>query len=380
VSISVALVGSNDRGLVMALRQRGFRASPLALAELETAHPQGSKGPDAFVFDIRGLERLPREVAHAKKLFPTTGMVILASALDPAAMLEAMRVGVNEWVAEPVNLEDLDAALHRVARAVTKPMMGRAIAVLGAKGGVGSTTVAVNLATALRRLSSQPTLLIDLHLAHGDAAVFVGIEPRFSVLDAIENIHRLDETYLKGLVSATKAGPDLLASSNRRLQGIVETMRVRALIEFATTAYSFVVLDCPRADATMVEAIDAASMVIVVANQELATLRSASRIAADLRMRCGAERVKLAISRFDPESDITVPDVEQVMGGPVKYVFPSDYRAAVAALNKGEPLFTQNHGRLAATFDQVAREIGGLPAKTREAGRAGLFAMLGGRR
>jgi pilus assembly protein CpaE len=380
VSISVSLVGSNDRGLLAALRQRGFRATAISLGDLETAHSPGSKGPDAFVFDIRGLDRLPREVAQVKKLFPTTGVVIAAAALDPAVMLEAMRVGVNEWVAEPVSVDELEAVLRRVARVVTKPMMGRAIAVLGAKGGVGSTTVAVNLATALRRLSSQPTLLVDLHLAHGDAAVFMGVEPRFSVLDAIENIHRLDETYLKGLVATTKGGPDLLASSNRRLQGAVETMRVRALTEFATTAYNHVVLDCPRADATMVEAIDVASMVVVVANQELATLRSASRIASDLRMRCGAERVKVAISRFDPQSDISVADVERVMGGPVKYVFPSDYRAAVAALNKGEPLFVQNHSRLAATFEEVARELGGLPAKAKEASRAGLFTLLGGRR
>jgi pilus assembly protein CpaE len=118
----------------------------------------------------------------------------------------------------------------------------------------------------------------------------------------------------------------------------------------------------------------------VVANQELATLRSASRIAADLRTRCGAERVKVAISRFDPQSDISIADVERVMGGPVKYVFPSDYRAAVAALNRGEPLFVQNHSALAATFEEVARELGGLPVKAREAGRSGLFAMLGGRR
>jgi pilus assembly protein CpaE len=373
-------VGSSDRDLVPALRQRGYKTSDVMLQELDAAHPPGSKGPDAFVFDIRELDRLPREIGQAKKTFPATGIVIIARALDPTVMLEAMRLGVTEWVAEPIQLDELDEALRRVARAVTRPMLGRAIAILGAKGGVGSTTVAVNLATALRQASSRPTLMVDLHLAHGDAAVFMGVEPRFSVLDAIENIHRLDETYLKGLVVSTRSGPDLLGSSSRPLRGAVDTMRVRALIDFATTAYSYVVLDCPRADATMVEAIDAASMVVVVANQELATLKSASRIAKDLRLRCGTDRVKVAISRFDPQSDISVADVEKVMGGPVKYVFPSDYRAAVSALNRGEPLFSQNHSQLAATFDQVAREMGGLPVKSKETGRSGgLFGMLGRR-
>jgi pilus assembly protein CpaE len=381
VAISVTIVGSGDQELVAALRHRGFRASHVALGDLDSAHAAGSKGPDAFVFDIRGMERLPREVAHVKRQFATSGVVIVAPALDPTAMLEAMRMGVNEWVTEPVDLDELDAAVKRVARAITRSMAGHAVAVLGAKGGVGSTTVAVNLATAIRQASGRPTLLLDLHLAHGDTAVFLGVDPRFSVLDALENIHRLDETYLKGLVTSTKAGVDLLGSSNRPLQGGVETMRVRTLIDFATTAYPFVVLDVPRADPTMVEAIDAAGSVMVVANQELATLRSATRIAGELRMRCGAERVKVAISRFDPQSDITLPDVEKVMGGPVKYVFPSDYRAAVAALNRGEPLFVQNHSRLASTFDQVAREIAGLPTqKAKEKGSGGgLFGILGRR-
>jgi Flp pilus assembly CpaE family ATPase len=130
----------------------------------------------------------------------------------------------------------------------------------------------------------------------------------------------------------------------------------------------------------MIEAIDAASTVVVVANQELATLRSASRIANDLRMRCGADRVKLALSRFDPLSDIRQADVERVLGGPVKYVFPSDYRTAVAALNRGEPLMLGHHGRLCESFEEFARDVAGLPARSKETAKAGLFGLLGGRR
>ncbi|MGE0460833.1 MAG: CpaE family protein [Vicinamibacterales bacterium] len=378
--IAVSLVGSDDRDLLMGLRERGLRVAQVGLSELDMVHPIGSKGPDAFVFDVRGLSRLPREIGQVKRQFPSAGTVIVARALDPTEMLEAMRMGVNEWVAEPLQLTDVDAAIHRVARVVTKPLMGRTIAVLGAKGGVGSTTVAVNLATALRAASGQPTLLMDLHLAHGDAALFFGAEPRFSVLDALENIHRLDETYFKGLVTTTKAGPDLLGSSNRALLGTIEAMRVRSLIEFAATAYRHVVLDCPRADATMIEAIDSASTVVVVANQELATLRAASRIANDLRLRCGPDRVRLALNRFDPLSDIRQPDVERVLGGPVKYVFPSDYRTSVASLNRGEPLMLQPEGRLGEALDDFARDVGGLPARPKDATKSGLFGLLGGRR
>jgi pilus assembly protein CpaE len=129
------------------------------------------------------------------------------------------------------------------------------------------------------------------------------------------------------------------------------------------------------------EALDSTATVLVVANQELATLRSASRLAATLRQRCGTHRVKLAINRFDTESEIGRKDVERVMGGPIAYTFPSDYRAAVAALNKGEPLVLQNHTRLSAAFDEVARDLAGLGPAQRESARSGgFFARLGGRR
>jgi pilus assembly protein CpaE len=380
VQIAVTLVGSEDRALLMGLRERGFRVAPVAAADLDTTHPPDSKGPDAFVFDTRALSRLPREVGQAKRHFPGAGIVVVARALEPTEMLEAMRLGVSEWVAEPFNLEEVSAAIRRVARTVApKPVTGRTVAVLGAKGGVGSTTVAVNLAAALQA-EGQSTLLMDLHLAHGDAALFCGVDPRFSVLDALENIQRMDETYFKGLVTPTKAGPDLLGSSTRAVQGSVDAMRVRALLEFGAAAYRYVVLDCPRADAAMIDALDAVSTILVVANQELSALRAASRMASALRMRCGADRVKLAIGRFDAQSDIKLPDVEQVLGGPVKYVFPSDYRTAVAALNRGEPLIVQHQGRLADAFHACAREIAGVTPPPKEAARAGLFGLLGARR
>ena len=308
--------------------------------------------------------------------------MIVARTLDPADLLEAMRMGVNEWVAEPLNLDELAAAIQRVAKPTLRPQIGRSIAVIGAKGGIGSTTVSVNLATCLRRTSKQPTLLIDMHLAHGDAAVFLGVEPRFSIVDALENIHRLDEAYLKGLVTTTKPGVDLLSSSSNLLRGSFDTARVRTLLELASTTYRYVVLDCPRSDATMLEAIDTASQIVVLANQELTTLRTASRILTGLRQRCGNDRVKLALTRLDPKAEIGQTDVERVLGSPVKYVFPNDYQSSLRAITRGEPLILQNHSRLAASFERIARDLGGLAAaeQQKDSAKQGLFGRLGSRR
>ena len=136
------------------------------------------------------------------------------------------------------------------------------------------------------------------------------------------------------------------------------------------------VIDCPRSDPSVIDALDIASTVVIVANQELPTLRSASRLAAMLRQRCGAQRVKLAISRFDAESEIGRKDVERVLGGTINFTFPSDYRAAVGALNKGEPLVSAMAGKLAVSFDDAARELAGLPATSRDTVKTGLFGRM----
>lgn len=377
---SVTLLGSTDRGLAIALRDRGFVVHENTLTAAVAAHAATNKGPDVFIVDIRLHTGLPREVGSLRRHYPQAGIVIVAKTLDAAVMLDAMRMGVSEWVPEPVVLDDLETAIRRVARPAVGSVAGRAVAVLGGKGGVGCTTVAVNLAAALHRATGEPTLFVDLHMAHGDASVYLGVEPRFSVLDALENIHRLDQSYMKGLVTPTAAGIDLLAAANRPQHNAIDTLRIRALIEFVTTTYPWVVLDCARTDGTLMEALDATTTVLVVANQELATLRSASRLAATTRQRCGEQRVRLVINRFDPESDIGRKDVEKVMGGAIAHTLPSDYRASVTALNKGEPLTMHNHSRLAQAFEDMARDIAGLGPAARDGRSGGFFSRLGGRR
>ena len=164
------------------------------------------------------------------------------------------------------------------------------------------------------------------------------------------------------------AGPHLLASSDRALVQSSSVQRVRSLVEFATQLYRYVVLDVPRSDAAALDALDQAARIVVVANQELATVRNASRIAAALRQRYGNERVTVIVNRVDQHAEIGRDDVEKVVGTRVLHSVPSDYRMALRALNKGRPLALDNHNKLAASFRELARDLAG--ARARAAGRA----------
>ena len=375
--MKVLLTGSQDQSVLAGLRERQVHAMPIDIADVENAT---GTGPDAIVIDIRQLPRLPREIAAIHRRFPNTGIVILAKTLDSADLLAAMRMGANEWVSEPLVHDELIAAIRRVARVPDARVVGKMFAIVGAKGGVGSTTVAVNLATSMTLVAKEPALLIDLHHAYGDAAVFLGVDPRFSVLDALENIDRLDEMYLRGLISPTPSGADLLASGHRLAGAVFEVRRLRRLLDVATSMYRFVVLDCPRAESSVLEAIDAASQIVVVANQELTTLRTATRIVSNFRQRVGPDRVKVAMTRFDPKADLDQADIEKVLGGAVHYRFPNDYQTSVGAITRGEPLIVSNHSRLASSMVEFARQLGGFQAAKKDAPKTGLFGRFGGRR
>jgi pilus assembly protein CpaE len=376
---NIVLVGSTDRQLEDGLRQCGMTASPAPGSELSVLAQPSSKQPDVLVLDLREQTHLPTALPVLKRTHPTTAVILVASRMDPALLLEAMRAGVTEVVATTTQ-EDLQAAIARVmALRPAATLGGRAFAFLGAKGGVGTTTVAVNVATALAKIEPKSTLLIDLHVANGDAAVYLGAEPRFSIVDALENTHRLDESFFKTVVMKTQAGVDLLASSDRVMLTPVDVRRIRTILEFAERHYRYIVIDVPRSDAAVLDALETVAKIVIVANQELATVRSASRIAAAMRQRYGKDKLCVVLSRVDRLAEIGQDDVERAVGASVKHTFPSDYRRALQALNKGMPITIENHNELAGSFVDFARSLAGIERAPKEK-QGSRFSLFGGRK
>jgi Flp pilus assembly CpaE family ATPase len=157
---------------------------------------------------------------------------------------------------------------------------------------------------------------------------------------------------------------------------------VRALLDFVARSYDHLVLDVPRNDSAVLDALERVSKIVIVANQELSTVRGAARMATTLRQRYGRERIQVVVSRYDTVSDIGQEDIERATGGKVKHLFPSNYRLAIESLNKGQPIVVENHNKLAASYEGFARALAGI-AKSAEPDSAkatGLLGRLSGRR
>jgi pilus assembly protein CpaE len=382
VSIQVTIVGSTTNDLEEACRTSGIRSAAAPVSELLRFAQPGFPTPRVVVLDLRQQTSLPPAVALMKSEHPSTGVVIVAGTLDPVVMLEAMRAGVTEWVAEPVKPADLTAAIHRVAGIAPVAAGGDLFVVLGAKGGVGTTTLAVNLATTLAADAKGGTLLVDVHPSGGDAALFLGAEPRFTLRDALNNTHRLDEAYFKGIVVKTASGPDLLAAPDHGMAATVEPGKLRAVLDAAKRAYRYVVADVEHTDVSIEETLDLASRIVVVVTQELPAVRAGARTAALLKKRYGKERVEIVLNRYDRSSEIPAEELERTFTAPLVHRFPSNYRLAIDALNKGRPIVVDNHNKLAASFTAHARSLSGATARTSApADRpAGLLSKLTGRR
>ena len=372
---------SSDAQLAQILRETGMQCVAVPRDALNSLAQPGARQPEVLVVDLRGQHQLPPALTVLKRQHPSTGVLLVVSQLEPAMMLEAMRAGVNECVTDPITAPELLAAVKRLMGSLSSGVRGDVFAFIGAKGGVGATTAAVNVATALAK-NSDSTLLIDLNIAFGDAAVFLGEEPRFSVMDALEHVQRLDEAFFRGLVVRSKSGLELLGAPGRPVTGIFDATRIRALLDFVSQTRRCTILDVPRSDTAALDSLEMATKIILIANQELATVRNAARMAETLRKRYGQDRINLVLTRTDRRAEIGHEDIQRTVGLNIRHTFPSDYRLALQAMNKGRPVVLDGASELAAAFTGFARDLAGVQdaERDRKAWTCSLFGRLSPKR
>jgi pilus assembly protein CpaE len=295
-------------------------------------------------------EKALQLVAKLGENSPNCAVLVVSSLSDANLILQALRAGAKEFLTQPVRIEDLLAALGRISerrfgRGENRPRGSQVIAVAGSIGGVGSTSIAVNLGCVLARDQRNSVALVDLDLCLGDADVFLDTIPDYTLVDVAQNVTRLDFTLLKRSLTKHSSGLYLLPRPVRlediRLITPDDLQRVIGLLK---ATFTHVVLDLSKAyTPTDLMALEMATHIVLVTQLDLPCLRNVVRLMMSLgEMENMAEKVKIVVNRAGLESgQITLKKAEETIGKPIFWQLPNDYRTMSEVRNNGVPLIEQ---------------------------------------
>ena len=338
------LVGGDDAEQVYPEIER---LAPNAVIVALGAEPESS---------LRFVERVAREC-------PQTAVICAARDSSPDTILRSMRAGAREFLRLPVRPEEFATVYQRVAEfCAVQPeapkKRGRVLSVFSSKGGTGTTFVATNLAAAL----GAPTVLLDLNLQAGDLGLFLGVEPKFSIADLIENRERVDDTLLRSYLTPHSANLSLLAAPREADSADdIEAEHVFQVLEILRGRYEYVVVDPQHTfDSITLAALDQSDEILLVLTLDIPAIRSTQR-ALKIFDRLGYPRHKLhvVVNRFSKQIDLELRQVERFLGERVTGYVQSDYKTAVNSINLGQPLVESDpQSKIATELRQIAARFG----------------------
>ncbi len=311
----------------------------------------GQTSPDIGVVGIDAdYEKAIRLLEDLRQSAPDCSILVVSSSTDGQSILKAMRAGAKEFLTHPVGIEDLIGALERIGSQRGGNQEGRSrgcrmIAVAGATGGVGSTSLAVNLGCVLAADDNNSVAIVDLDLSLGDADVFLDTIPDYTLVDVVQNISRLDFTLLKRSMTKHMSGLYLLPRPVQ-LQDIplvtpADLQRVFGLLK---ATFSHVLIDISKSyNAVDMTALAAAQDVLLVTQLDLPCLRNVVRLMMSFEEVEGLkEKVRVVVNRVGLDNGhISLKKAQETIGRDIFWQLPNDYRVMVEMRNNGIPLVQQ---------------------------------------
>jgi len=328
--------------------------------------------PELIFLDLEENHDLGLQLAHylvelnPAQLFIATGPVVSSEVL-----LQAMRVGVSDYLPKPVLPEDLRAATARSAQKLRKPdgdkqrQPGKIFSFFSPKGGAGSTTLATNLAILIHRVTKMKTLLVDLDLELGESALILGTRPRFSLIDFVENFRRMDAGLLASYIDHHPSGIDLLSAPVEPDKADqITAEHVRRILAFLRQHYDYIIVDTPRSFASSTLAVfEQADLLFVIGTADLQSLRNIQRGMPLFKrvLTKGQEQIRLILNRYDPRDTVSVDDVERSLGMRVFWKVSNDYEAVTSSVTAGKPIVLNGGSPYTRDLAGLAAQITGTP-------------------
>ena len=333
--------------------------------------------PDVLLLDLSADIKPYFALAAQFRRVQPAGCIIACSHWSPSPdlLLSALRAGVNEFLLKPIDRDMLHNILSRVTQArepsgaVTPRKL---ILIMGAKGGVGSSTVAVNLGVQLAALKRH-VVLLDFASPVGHVPLLLDLKPRFSISDAMDNLERLDTHFLGGLLAHHASGLEVLAGSSQ--PGDRERIMVSSvmrMLNVAQSTFDFVLVDFGSVFSKQWEPVfESAGSVLVIAEVHAPALWNLQQLLASFAgFGLDRERVRIVINRWHRADEGVVRKLEEVFGVPVFARLPNDHKQVSEAITLGVPLSHKSKTPLLAEFQGLACKCAGLEpaARTRAAG------------
>jgi pilus assembly protein CpaE len=346
----------------------------------------GETQPDVILMDINmpDMDGIQATEAIRKKI-PFTQIVILSVQNDPKYMQRAMMAGARAFLSKPPTVDELISTIHQVGKMAAEEKAkialvqklqsgsggkfgaalthGKVITVYGPKGGVGTTTIAVNLAVALQGPESK-VVIVDGNLQYGDVAVFHNEQPRNTILDLTPRANELDPEIIEEvLIVHEKSGVHILAAPPRpEMAEQVNPDQFIHVIKFLKTIYNYIIIDTEtHLTETVISALDASDVIVLVVTQEIPAIKNAKSFLTLIdQFQIGRARVICIMNKNDKRISLLPERVGESLKQEIAAVIPLEEKIVVNSVNSGVPFMVDNK------IQPIGKAISGLVETIKE--------------
>src|ERR687884_485905 len=290
-------------------------------------------------------------------------VIVLASGAQSTLLEEALEADVSDVLLLPQLTENVVFAIRKASHAGRKlaaqgghGRRGKIVTVFSPKGGTGKTSIATNLAAALAKHGGKRTLLLDLDLQFGDAAIMLGLEPEKTIYDLVTAPGELDSEKLAGYTTRHASGLDILPAPLRPEDAeLVTEAKLARLLEVARESYDVIVVDTsPFFHGPMLATLDRTDELLLLCGLDVPTLKNVRLSLQTLELLSfPPERIRVVLNRANTKVGMKRGEVEGALELKVRYEVPSD-RAVPVAVNRGNPAVL---GDARADFSRAVREL-----------------------
>jgi pilus assembly protein CpaE len=310
-----------------------------------------------------------------------TPIILLASGEASVLLEEALEADVSDVLLLPQMTENVVFAIRKASRSTLRPppssaptRRGRIVTVFSPKGGTGKTVTSTNLAAAFAKFEGKRTLLLDLDLQFGDAAIMLGLEPEKTIYDLVVAPGELDSEKLAGYTTRHPSGLDILPAPVRPEDAeLVTETKLSRLLEVARESYDVIVVDTsPFFHGPMLATLDRTDELLLVCGLDVPTLKNVRLALQTLELLAFPQnRIRVVLNRANSKVGMKRSEVEGALAVKVRFEVPSD-RAVPIAVNRGNPAVLAESG---ADFSKAIREMakGLQPAEVAKGQKRGLF-------